>query len=47
MSRKNEGPASVVNQQTPALATGLGWIGVVTFWSILVRRDQARLSPDA
>ncbi len=30
-----------------ALATGLGWIGVVTFWSILVRRDQARLSPDA
>lgn len=28
-----------------ALATGLGWVGVVTFWSILVRRDQARLSP--
>ena len=28
-----------------ALATGLGWIGVVTFWSVLVRRDQARLSP--
>lgn len=30
-----------------ALATGLGWVGVVTFWSILVRRDQARLSSDA
>lgn len=28
-----------------ALATGLGWVGVVTFWSVLVRRDQARLSP--
>ena len=28
-----------------ALATGLGWMGVVTFWSVLVRRDQARLSP--
>lgn len=28
-----------------ALATGLGWIGVVTFWGILVRRDRARLSP--
>lgn len=27
-----------------ALATGLGWIGVVTFWGILVRRDRARLS---
>lgn len=27
-----------------ALASGLGWIGVVTFWSVLVRRDQARLS---
>lgn len=28
-----------------ALATGLGWVGVVTFWSVLVRRDQTRLSP--
>lgn len=26
-----------------ALATGLGWIGVVTFWDILVRRDLSRL----
>ena len=30
-----------------ALATGLGWMGVVTFWSVLVRRDQARMSPAA
>lgn len=29
-----------------ALATGLGWAGVVTFWSVRVRRDQARLSPN-
>lgn len=27
-----------------ALASGLGWVGVVTFWGILVRRDQMRLS---
>lgn len=26
-----------------ALATGLGWIGVVTFWDILVWRDLSRL----
>lgn len=29
-----------------ALATGLGWVGVVTFWSILVRRDRDRLFPN-
>lgn len=23
-----------------ALATGLGWIGVVSFWGILTRRDR-------
>ena len=39
--------APVMGLPAVALATGLGWIGVVTFWSILVRRDQARLSPDA
>lgn len=30
-----------------ALATGLGWVGVVTFWGVLARRDWARLSPAA
>lgn len=32
--------APVMGLPAVALATGLGWIGVVTFWSILVRRDQ-------
>ena len=27
-----------------ALATGLGWMGVVLFWSVLARRDEDRLA---
>ena len=27
-----------------ALATGLGWVGVVTFWSVLARQDLKRLT---
>lgn len=38
--------APMMGLPSVALATGLGWIGVVTFWTILVRREEARVSPD-
>ena len=36
--------APLVGLPAVALATGLGWIGVVAFWSVLVARDLRRLS---
>lgn len=36
--------APVMGLPAVALATGLGWIGVVSFWSVLERRDRKELT---
>lgn len=37
--------APILGLPAVALATGLGWVGVVTFWSLLFRRESASIKP--
>ena len=37
--------APVLGLPAVALATGLGWVGVVTFWSLLFRRANVSVKP--
>ena len=37
--------APVLGLPAIALATGLGWVGVVTFWSLLFRRENVSAKP--